>query len=502
MANDLVGSVVIISFVGLFLIISEILARKGILSNEGARKLIHISVGNIIFFVPLFENRLLVTAIPLVFVFGNVFLSPVSPIEKLRLKTFDAGHAFGTIFYPLSLSIVIYFGFDNLWIALAAFFTVVWGDGLAAVTGPKAKSGHFKIYGVTKTLIGTLTVSFASWLSVFLGILILGESLGLAIIVASLVAILAPIVELISPKGTDNLFMPPVIFLILYLLKDQIFLAITSVNPTIFFISIALGAFIAILGYKARVLTVDGALAGFLQAVIMLGLTGWMFGSQLFMFFIFGTLATKIIGSRRKDKQDEFEKGSEKRDSKQALAKAGMPAIIAVAYILYPSEILFYVFSGIFAASLIDTMSTEIGIAFQGTTRPILKPWKKAEQGEAGAISLSGTLGGFLSGLVFTSIVYLISLVDNMNEISSLLFIPLVTIAGTLGMFSDSILGSTVQRMNRCVECSKILEADIHHDKPTEYYRGIKFFKNDLVNLLGTSIGGIFGLLFYFLFLS
>ena len=502
MVSDLLGSILTISYVGIFLVLSEFLARKEILSKEGARKLIHVSVGNIIFFVPLFENKILVTAIPLVFVFGNYLLSPISPINKLKLKTFEAGHAWGTIFYPLSLAIVIYLGFENLWITLAAFFTVVWGDGLAAITGSKATGGHFKIYSGDKTLIGTLTVSFASWGSVFVGILILGESISLAILVAALVAILAPITELLSPKGTDNLFMPPVIFLILFLIKDQILNALPLINPTVFAISIILGGSIAILGYKLHFLTTDGALVGFMQAVIMIGIAGWAFGAQLFLFFLFGTMATKIVGSRKKEKQDEFEKGSEKRDSKQALAKAGVPTIISILYILYPSELLFYVFSGIFAASLIDTMSTEIGIAFEGKTRPILKPWKLAEQGEAGAISFIGTLGGFMSGLLFTAIIYLISLLDNMIEIKSPIFILMISISGTIGMLFDSILGSTVQRMNRCVECMKVLEADTHHNKPTVYYRGIQFFRNDLVNLLGTSIGGVTAIILYVVFVN
>ncbi|MCY3411642.1 MAG: DUF92 domain-containing protein [Candidatus Heimdallarchaeota archaeon] len=499
MDRDVLGSLLIILTVGMLIIISEFLARTQRLSKEEARKLLHITAGNILFFVPLFENKILVTSIPLFFAFVNIFLSPISPIKRIRLKTFGAGHSLGTIFYPISLSFVIWFGFDSLWMTLAAFFPVIYGDGFAAVVGPRAKEGHFKIYNGTKTLIGTLVVSFASWLAVLIGIIILGYGIALAIIVASIIALFAPLVEVLSPKGTDNLLIPPILFGILYLLKDNILAAVPIVNVVYLISSVVLGTVIAIGGYKAGALTNDGALAGFLIAITTLGLNGWAFGAQLFLFFFVGTLATKLIGKKNKKKQDEFEKGSEKRDSKQALAKAGVPGIVGIFYLLFPSEALFYLYSSVFAASLVDTMATEIGIAFKGTARSVLRPWRLAEKGESGAISVTGTLGGLFSGILFTAIIYGLAIIEGI-PITSWAYIFLVTLAGMMGMFADSILGTTIQRMNRCIECGKVLEATEHCEKPTEYHKGLKFFKNDLVNLSGTTIGGFWGLLFFCIF--
>lgn len=213
MVNDFIGLTVTFIWVIIFLLSSEILARKSIIEKTTARKLIHISVGQVIFFLPLFENKLIAAGVPFIFTFGNLLLSPLSPIKKMRLKTFQAGHTFGTVLYPLALSVVTYLFFDKPFLVMICFFPVVFGDGLAAVVGPRMSSGYFTLWSGNKTIGGTITVFFASLLSITLGGYILSLYTPFILRLSyfgyiSIISLVATIVELVSLKGMDNLFIP------------------------------------------------------------------------------------------------------------------------------------------------------------------------------------------------------------------------------------------------------------------------------------------------------
>lgn len=216
--SDLTGALLTIGWVLIFLVFTELFSRTGRISKETARKIIHISVGHVIFFVPLFETKWIAVGIPFMFTFGNFLLSPNSPIEKMRLETFKAGHAWGTVLYPLSLAIVTFFGFDNPIIIIAAFLPVVYGDGLAAIFGPKYPKKEFTLYNGTKSIGGTLTVFLASFISVAIGGILMNLlypnvllDFGPFILTAFLVSVIATLVEFFSPKGTDNFFIPVVL---------------------------------------------------------------------------------------------------------------------------------------------------------------------------------------------------------------------------------------------------------------------------------------------------
>ena len=410
--SDLLGASLTILWVSIFLVFSELLARVGKLSKENARKLIHIGVGNVVFFIPLFENFIIAIIIPATFIIGNYFLSPLSPISKIKLKTFEAGNSLGTIFYPISLTIVIFLFFDINWKIIACFMPLVYGDGFAAVFGPKSKSGKYIIFGNTKSLLGSGIISLFSIISVFGGILVMEGDLMLAIYVSLITGIVAPIIENLSPKGTDNLFIPIILSILFFVIPDTQFLDL-EINRLMFSVGAIIGLLIASLGFKLHFLTLDGAIFGFILSLYMLGIGGVSIGIQLFLFFILGSIATKYIGKNEDKIQFEFEKGSEKRDGLQALAKSGLPAIMTLFVINGPFEILFYFISAIICSSLVDTLATEIGIKYGKNTYHIFRPGNQMEVGETGGISIEGTIGGAISGLIYSVIVMLSSYFEN-----------------------------------------------------------------------------------------
>ncbi len=500
---NILSSLYVILFVLFFLILGEVTAKKQILSKEDSRKLIHISVGNMILFVPLFTNRIILTAIPAIFIFGNYMLSPKSPIGKMRLKTFEAGHALGTVYYSFSLTLVVWFGFGKLWLIAASFLPLVFGDGFAAVFGPKAKNGKFQGVGGEKTLLGSSMFVFFAWFAVSVYLLFFGYSFQFAILVAIVASLISIIVELLSPRGLDNLLIPLINLPILYYLEPILQTISSELNTMIIVQGIIFGMFLAIVGYFAGALTVDGAVTGFLLGILLFGMGGWTLGLQLFFFFILGSIATKISKKRSKSTQDEFEKGGTRRDSTQALAKAGIAAILTLPFLFTKNFAWFYFISAILTSSLVDTMATELGILSKQKPRLILKPWKIAEPGVSGGVSTIGSLGGLIFGVILSAITYGVSRFDTYMSVNSInwKFIILVPIAGFIGMLMDGIIGSTLQRENKCQVCGKIVESKIHCNKPTQYHKGLRFINNDMVNLLATTTGGLFGYLFYILFI-
>ncbi len=191
-------------YVVFLIAITEILAKKSIVSDETSRKFLHILVGLVVLFLPYFSNKYIASIIPALYIIGNYFMSPVSPIEKLKMNTFEAGHAYGTILYPISLLVLTYFFFDYPALIAIGFFPLCFGDGMAALIGTKWPIKEFKGIGGTKSIGGSLAFVVSTFVSLLLVSAIFDLTI-LPIIIAPLVGIL---LELISIKGWDNLIIP------------------------------------------------------------------------------------------------------------------------------------------------------------------------------------------------------------------------------------------------------------------------------------------------------
>ena len=66
-----------------------------------------------------------------------------------------------------------------------------------------------------------------------------------------------------------------------------------------------------------------------------------------------------------------------------------------------------------------------------------------------------------------------------------------VSVAGFLGAFFDSFLGSLLQAKYRCRVCGSLTEKEEHHGEPTELVSGISSVDNDVVNLLSCAFSSL-----------
>jgi phytol kinase len=211
--NDLIFLVVTLVGTAGVVVLGELLEKKTSMSANGTRKLIHITVGNIVLFAPwLFDNRIYAAIPPALFIIINYLTCPISPIEKLRLKAYQSGNSLGTIYYPISLTLIALIFFEQPIIMNSAFLPLVYGDGFAAVIGQKyGESSSYTIFGNKKSLIGSLAFYLASSFAIAFGFVFVALTdqqeftiLGALCFIIVISAMLTT-VEIVTPKNLDNL---------------------------------------------------------------------------------------------------------------------------------------------------------------------------------------------------------------------------------------------------------------------------------------------------------
>lgn len=211
----------VLSYVLVFLIIgiSTVLQKTKLVGDEGARKFIHIGVSNwwilaMIFFEG--ENAIWFAIVPpITFILLNYYSYKTNLIKSMERS---GNGNLGTVYFPISLLILVILTFGVInkpEIGAVGILVLGYGDGLAAVIG-KAFGKHKLVDN--KSLEGSLTMVFASFIVVTMVLSLSGYTLLTALWVAAVVSVVSTVVELYTPKGLDNLSVPLFSSLLIYVL--------------------------------------------------------------------------------------------------------------------------------------------------------------------------------------------------------------------------------------------------------------------------------------------
>ena len=173
-------------------------------SREIVRKIIHIGIGPLIpiaQFLKINQNSALIfTGIVSLMVFINYTYKLFPTIEDVERKSY------GTLFYCLSLFILIYLFWDkDPYALISGFFIMTFGDGLAGLIGKSFNSKSWIFFKQKKSLFGTMTM--------FLTSLIVACSIGYAQqnslnLNYFTIAFFATLLEQFSVLGIDNFIVP------------------------------------------------------------------------------------------------------------------------------------------------------------------------------------------------------------------------------------------------------------------------------------------------------
>ncbi len=142
-------------------------------------------------------------------------------------------------------------------------------------------------------------------------------------------------------------------------------------------------------------------------------------------------------------------------------------------------------FLGAMTTTMADTLATEIGLLSKSRSRLITNLRKKVSSGTSGGVSFLEELTLISGSLLIGLLVILL----NFSDISIVELILISVSGGIVGSHVDSILGATIQSMNKCVVCGFVTESNIHHNKSTESFKGLKLIDNNIVNFLSTLSG-------------
>ena len=175
-------------------------------NKEAIRKIIHIGIGPLIPIAKLLEidqnAALYFTGLISSLIFLNYQFKLFPSIEDVDRKSF------GTLFYCLSVFILIYLFWNKDPNALiVGFFIMTFGDGFAGLIGKNFKSKNWFILGQKKSFYGTLTMFFTSLLVLISLGLFQQYTFNLNINYFA-IAVISTLLEQFSIFGIDNFIVP------------------------------------------------------------------------------------------------------------------------------------------------------------------------------------------------------------------------------------------------------------------------------------------------------
>ncbi len=196
-------TVILLYLFSIFLI-SIIFKKYNEDSREIVRKIIHIGIGPLIpiaQFLNINQNSALIfTGIVSLMVFINYNYKLFPIIEDVERKSY------GTLFYCLSLFILIYLFWDkDPYALISGFFIMTFGDGLAGLIGKSFNSKSWIFFKQKKSLYGTITMFLTSLIVVCSIGYSQQNSLNLNYFS---IAFIATLLEQFSVLGIDNFIVP------------------------------------------------------------------------------------------------------------------------------------------------------------------------------------------------------------------------------------------------------------------------------------------------------
>jgi dolichol kinase len=212
--SDLIGVLSVYFYVAILLIITEKIVSKKypILS----RKILHIMVGNVAFLLPIFETKEImafVAAGP--FILFTFLMSSHTPIKSIRGKTSTAGHSMGLVYYSITWTILAYIFFDNMVIIAIGILAMSYGDGFASLIGSKFGIKKYNLFGDEKSYIGSISMFIFTFIMALIAVIYYNIELSFYImLILGLISFIGTIVEGITPKGLDNLFVPFIVVIL------------------------------------------------------------------------------------------------------------------------------------------------------------------------------------------------------------------------------------------------------------------------------------------------
>lgn len=231
-------------------------------------------------------------------------------------------------------------------------------------------------------------------------------------------------------------------------------------------VALLLNSLLLAVGWVApkKLLTPAGMIHGWILGVLVWGCLGWQGYAVVMFYFLVGSAVTKV-GMAEKEAAGIAEKRSGARGPENVWGSAATATVCAIGVgiaqatamtDLIPFLLLGYVAS--FATKLSDTSASEIGKAY-GQRTFLITTLQPVPRGTEGAISLEGTLAGFVASVAIAGLAWAVGIVSPSG-------IAICIVAAFVATNLESLIGATLQT-------------------------SLDWLSNELVNVLNTTIGAI-----------
>jgi phytol kinase len=190
-----------------------------------SRKIIHTGIGTIIAFVLVIFDNLSGPLLTLVLFFLPLLISQVQHRSVTRLVSLakrENGNKISTLSAGISAIVVYAIVFiilpEHPEIFVSSILVVSWGDGAGEVFGRTLGRHNYSIFGNEKSIEGSIAVGLFSIIALTISLIwFTAFHLLSAVPYLIVIALVVIFVEAISPKWTDNLFIPVSVSILLFL---------------------------------------------------------------------------------------------------------------------------------------------------------------------------------------------------------------------------------------------------------------------------------------------
>lgn len=204
--KNVLGIIMSYVFIAIVIVAAKFFEKAG---KEASRKFIHIALANWWFIAMyFFDNVICLSIVPLSFVVIN-YISYKKDLISVMERSEEDKDGLGTVYYALALLILSIYTFGIIKrpeIGLCSILIMGYGDGMAAIIGKSIDSFKYKIGDATKSLAGSATMLFISFLISAIFLCYVGVNLWM--LKAIVVALCVTVAEAVSVKGTDNITVP------------------------------------------------------------------------------------------------------------------------------------------------------------------------------------------------------------------------------------------------------------------------------------------------------
>jgi uncharacterized protein (TIGR00297 family) len=234
----------------------------------------------------------------------------------------------------------------------------------------------------------------------------------------------------------------------------------------------------AFVAWRARTLTLSGAVAAWTVGLLVLRGTGWQGGAVLAAFFVSSNLVSRF---RPPLAPAGLDAKSDRRDLWQVFANGGAAAVGGGVGI-FDSTLGIWLVTTTLAAAAADTWATSIGVNSRMLPR-LIWSGRTVPPGTSGGMTPAGSAGAAAGALVVAA--------TGSVAAGLPMLLPVGTLIGFLGMIADSTLGALLQGRFRCPACGMASEWSVHRcGAATIREGGMAWLNNDGVNLVATTLAG------------